>query len=439
MTALDGTTSGLAGLCGRARPELACLGELAAPLVAMVGVVEQVGAGRGIEALGEPTFALDVLAAAGPGADPAVVGRVLDFLRTRTTQQTGAAPTVGSGATTAGVGRRPVTVADAVERYEATALALLAAATREAYTPWLRRLVDTHGPEDPAMVTAGDLKDIIAACVIGVRERGKPGRVTEEMAVCAYRSFWRYLGDKRWATDNVAARLRKPARLESARRGWRPEEAALARHLARGMKGSDPDLNEVTLGLSERLGLRRDEGRTLRISEIDWDRAEAKVHGKGGKIRVVPIPPVFFGVLRAYVETRRPAHVPLALWLRSDEHLLRYKPTATHPEGRRAGPQRVDRIMGNLRRAAPELFPSDELFFHTHRHALGNWCELTYRRSMARRALGHTSNKDSTDFYLGVTLDELAEALTAYEQYLLAADPRHKPDPAACEAQEVAA
>jgi integrase len=413
-------------LCARARPEPACLGELAGPLLAMVGVVEQVGAARGVEALAEPTFALDVLAAAGPGTDPAVVGRVLDFLRARTS-----GPTMPPAAGTAP--RRPVTLAEAVERYRSTVFLLASKSTRRLYGPWLSRLAEAHGSEEPAVVTAGDLKDLIAVYVVAGRERGHVGRVTEEMGIAAYRALWAYLGDKRWVTENVAQRLRKPTRLETSRRGWKPEEAALARHLARGYYRADPLLNEVTLCFSERMALRRSEYTGLRMCDVDWDAAVAKVMGKGSKPRKVPIPPVFFGVLVGFVEQRRPADVTPEAWLRSEEQLLRYKPTRAYPVGRPCAGQRVDRIMTQLRKTAPELFPSDELFLHTHRNALANWCELTYTRTMARRALGHTSKNDATDSYLGVTLEQLTEALTAYEQHVLTGDPHYRPG------QEVAA
>jgi integrase len=312
----------------------------------------------------------------------------------------------------------------------------MSSSAQRLYRPWLARLVDAHGDDDPAAVTAGDLKDLISVYVLATRERGYAGLGTEEVAVTAYRALWTYLGDKRWATENVALRLRKPGRVDNSRRGWKPEEAALARHLARGHKRTDPLLNEVTLCFSERMALRRAEYVGLRMSDIDWDTKVAKVMGKGGKPRKVPIPPVFFSVLATYVEQRRPANVTPETWLRSGEQLLRYKPSARFPAGRPIAHRRVDRVMTRLREAAPELFPADELCLHTHRNAVANWCELTYTRTMARRALGHTSKQDPTDSYLGVTLEQLAEALAAYEQYMLAADPHYKPDPQAIDETE---
>ena len=51
-------------VCQRARPELACLGELGRPLLEIVVVVERLAAGRDVDALADPGFALDVLTAA---------------------------------------------------------------------------------------------------------------------------------------------------------------------------------------------------------------------------------------------------------------------------------------------------------------------------------------------------------------------------------------
>ena len=68
-------TASLGELCQRARPELACLGELGRPLLEVLTVVERRAAGRDGSVLADPVFALDVLTAAGPGTDAAVVGR----------------------------------------------------------------------------------------------------------------------------------------------------------------------------------------------------------------------------------------------------------------------------------------------------------------------------------------------------------------------------
>jgi site-specific recombinase XerD len=311
---------GLVELCARVRPELACLGELGRPLldvVGVVGVVERRGAGRDTAVLADAGFALDVLSAVGPAGDAAVVGRVLEFLRTRAE-----AGPVGSVVTAPSV-----TLAEAVERYERGVLALAAKGTQHTYRTWTRRLVTAYGDRNPESVSAGDLADLIAEHVLAGRsdgERRRSGRGAEENAVAAFRHLWAYLVEKGYATGNVGQRLRKPARAEPRRRGFTTEEAALLRQLARA--GRDPLLDELTLVLPERLGLRRIELCRLRISDMNLDQATVEVWGKGDKDRIMPVPPRLLAMLDEYLEDRRPTHVSRAEWLRSDETLLRRRP-----------------------------------------------------------------------------------------------------------------
>lgn len=49
------------------------------------------------------------------------------------------------------------------------------------------------------------------------------GRVTEETGIAPYRALSAYLGDKRWVTENVAQRLRKPTRLETPAEAGSPK------------------------------------------------------------------------------------------------------------------------------------------------------------------------------------------------------------------------
>lgn len=312
----------LVELCRRARPELACLGELGGPLLAVLGVVERIGAQRDCNALADPGFALDVLAGADGAGDAATVGRVLDFLRLRADTAPVEASAVSPG----------VKLSDAVELYEAGALALMAEGTQFTYRTWTRRLVADHGERDPEEVTAGDLTDLIAKHVLAGRradERRRSGRSAEENAVGAFRHLWGYLVEKHYASANVAMRLRKPARAEPNRRGVTIEEAALLRELAR--HGRDPLLDEVTVTLAERLGLRRIELCRLRLCDFDLSEATVEVWGKGDKYRTLPLPPRLVELLDRYVEDRRPATVSVGRWQRSTEALLRHPPSDSRP------------------------------------------------------------------------------------------------------------
>jgi integrase len=424
--AATGPAVSLPVLCARVRPELGALGDVAVPLLSVLAVVERAGASLSAEALADPGFALDVLTAAGPGVEAATVGRVLDFLRTRAATVTGPA----------GVGvavREALDVAEAVRRYEAGPLAVLAKNTRTGYQAWVRRLAAAHGAEDPAAITAGDLRDLIAMWTVKAREANQDGRGRKArqggktmgaVAVNAFRHLLRYWVEKGWVPANIAAGLTKPALPEPNRRPFRPEEAALVRQLARS-RGRDPLLDEVIVTIAERMGLRRAEVYGLRICDVDLERRVAWVMGKGDKPRDVPIPPVLAGLLERYLEDRRPAGISRDRWRRSSEYLLRSRPTERCPDGRRAGRERPDAIFGALREAAPELFVNRDQSLHCYRHTLGTWIERHYGRKATRAVLGHRGRQEATDYYVYVPLEEQAAMLAAYEGYLLAGDPTH--------------
>jgi integrase/recombinase XerC len=394
------------------------LGDLGTALVATLGVVERAGAGRSADALTDPSFALDVLTLE-PGVDPMLVGRVLDFLRTR------------AGCTSASPGRQrvSVTLADAVASYEAGPLALMAKGTIHTYRTWTRRLVTAHASASPAELTAGDLKDLIARHVLAARrddERRRSGRSAEENAIGAYRHLWTYLTEKGWANDNIALRLTKPARAEPNRRPFQPDEVVLLRHLAMAT-GRDRLLDEVTLTLPERLGLRRIELCRLRLSDLDLTGNEVEVWGKGDKPRTMPLPPALAELLARYVENRRPPGTSPAEWATSKEPLLRRPPTAGFPIGRTAGRRRIEDLFDRLRAAAPQVFAQGDVSLHSYRHAIATFVDARYGRSVTRAVLGHTSRRSATDFYVHVSMDQKAEALTAYENHVLAAELTNRP------------
>ena len=399
----------LTELCQQIRPELACLGELGRPLLDVVAVIEQVGASRTIAALDEPTFALDVLSARG-SHDPKSIGQLLDFLRLR------ADGTPARTTTTAAV-----TVAEAVDLYEGSALALMATGTRSTYRTWTRRLVIEFGDRSPRTLTSGDLTDLIARHVVANRsaeERRRSGRSAEENAVGAFRHLWGYLCDKEYAATNIALGLRKPTRPEPRRRGFTLEEAALLRQLARS--GRDPLLDELTLALPERVGLRRIELGRLRIGDVDLEHRTLEVWGKGDKDRTMPIPPNLLNLIDRYLESRRPPHLSPLEWQRSDEVLLRRPPSPSAPMGRPTSRRRIEDLFVRLQGDAPDLFARGDLSLHSYRHSLGTYIDSTYGRPMTRAALGHTSRRSPTDHYVHVPRERLAEALAHYEERLLA-------------------
>lgn len=403
----------LIDLCQKVRPELVCLGELGHPLLDVVTVVERLAGTSTIEQLAEPAFALDVLAGAGQEADAAVIGRVLDFLR----QRANADPARAAGSLAA------VTIREAVEQYERGAMALMARGSQYTYRTWTRRLAAAYGDRPPGSISAGDLTDLIAQHVVARQteeDRRRTGRAAEENAVGAYRHLWTYLVEKGYAQTNVALKLRKPTRPEPRRRGFTAEEAALLRLLARS--GRDPLLDELTLSLAERLGLRRVELCRVRLSDVNFAKRTVEVWGKGDKYRTMPIPPALFGLIEVYLEDRRPACLSSDEWQQSKEILLRRPPAGSFPLGRAAGRRRIEELFIRLQDHAPDVFGGGDLSLHSYRHALGTFTDARYGRPMTRAVLGHSSRRTPTDHYVHIPIDRVAAVLAEYEEHLLTWD-----------------
>jgi integrase len=146
------------------------------------------------------------------------------------------------------------------------------------------------------------------------------------------------------------------------------------------------------------------------------------VRGKLDKERELPMPPGLTEVVTRYVEDRRPRGMSLEAWLASEEVLLRRPPSARFPLGRPSGRRRIEVLWRRLRDLAPDVFVRGDISPHSYRHAVGTFVDQRYDRAATRAILGHTSKNSVTDIYIHVPMERRAEALCAYEDYVLAAE-----------------
>jgi len=65
-----------------------------------------------------------------------------------------------------------------------------------------------------------------------------------------------------------------------------------------------------------RLGLRVGEVAALRLDDVDWTAGEILIHGKGGRIDRLPLPPDVGAAVAAYVRRSRPRTDSRVLFLR---------------------------------------------------------------------------------------------------------------------------
>jgi integrase/recombinase XerD len=161
-----------------------------------------------------------------------------------------------------------------------------------------------------------------------------------------------------------------------------------------------PERDEAMFALLIAGGLRIGEVISLEIGDcyLDDDPPRLRVNGKGGKIRVVPIPPEAVARLNVYLETRdlrSPRH--------SDEPLL------LRPDGRSMTRSAADyAIRGWFRRAGRT--PPKGALAHSFRHTyatmlIDNGASLPE----VQQLLGH-ADLATTQAYLGVTAKGLTDA-----------------------------
>lgn len=170
-------------------------------------------------------------------------------------------------------------------------------------------------------------------------------------------------------------------------------------------------LDEMIIVLELLHGLRRVEVIRLRLKDIHFDRGYIDIRGKGragGKLRSVPMHPDFRKTYDRWMEERKTL-VDQAEQNRKDDRLLVYLKgkSLRHYEELKGGA--IDNHVAEL---------SDRLGFHFSNHTL----RRTFGRELFRSGVsivviatifGH-SNTSTTMKYLGLTLDDMTEAMERF-------------------------
>jgi integrase len=168
---------------------------------------------------------------------------------------------------------------------------------------WLPELV---GQSLPAL-SAGQVADYVLGWTAGPGRRrghGDPARAAFAAAVPARR------GHVRWPlAAPVPAGRRRPASVGAPR-------AASGAHVRAVLADCDRDSaagrrDYAILLTMARLALRAGEVAHLRLDESNWRAGEVRVHGKGGRLDVLPLPADVGEAMAAYLLHARPATAPV--------------------------------------------------------------------------------------------------------------------------------
>jgi integrase/recombinase XerC/integrase/recombinase XerD len=191
----------------------------------------------------------------------------------------------------------------ALETWERWLVARSAAPkTRRAYLADLTQLAEWAGAHDLAPEDIDHKRLRLFAGVLS--ERGA-SKATVARKLASTRSFYRHLVDRGELEASPADLVASPKRDQYLPRVLKEDDVAA---LLDSIPASTPlELRDRAIfELAYATGLRAEELTTLDVGDADFDAEELRVHGKGGKERVVPIGEQAWRTLNTYLERGRP-------------------------------------------------------------------------------------------------------------------------------------
>jgi integrase len=221
---------------------------------------------------------------------------------------------------------------------------------------------------------------------------GDAAPATRRNRLAIVKSFFRFCVDERGLASNPADKIKPPPKANVERQAYAPDVIDALRDAQEKLR------DQIAVQLLGRLALRKNELRLLRLGDFDLGRGTVKVHGKGGKVVVLPLG---FKALKGDLEVSLVGRDP-------GEYLL-------HPRHNPMQPMDPSTehywFKGCLKRAGlPETMKLHEL-----RHsAADNLWRKTGNLTMAQQLLRHESPA-TTAGYLHPTRDDLEAALQGLE------------------------
>ena len=174
--------------------------------------------------------------------------------------------------------------------------------TRHAYLADVKRLAEWASAQDLA---PEDLDHKRLRLFAGVLSERGASKATVARKLASARSFYRHLVDRGELEASPADLVASPKREQYLPRVLKEQDVAA---LLDSIPASTPlELRDRAIfEVAYATGLRAEELTSLDIGDADFDSEELRVHGKGGKERVVPIGEQAWRTLNAYLERGRP-------------------------------------------------------------------------------------------------------------------------------------
>jgi len=273
---------------------------------------------------------------------------------------------------------------DLLERMEKDLrLAGKAERTVEAYTGAVRRLVRKTGKPLDA-IEEGDVREYLLDMV-----EARVARGTFSINLCGIRFLWKDTMGRDWKIFGLA----KP-------RYDKKLPVVLSRdEVWRILDEVTIPVYRVCLTTIYACGLRLLEGATLQIPQIDSDRMQLHIHGKGGRDRLPPLPRGTLEMLRGFWRTHR---CPIWLFPAPTRKGLK------HSLETEAGPVNRSSLQGAFRRARDKAGIRKKAHIHTLRHSYAtHLLEDGVNLRLIQKYLGHSSVR-TTQIYTHLTREVCA-------------------------------
>ncbi len=258
--------------------------------------------------------------------------------------------------------------------------------TLDSYETTLSRLAYDFAHCELPELTTDDLRGFLD------EHWGESSPDTRRQRLAAVKSFYRWAGNERNLDVNPIEKVKPPKRKSTDRQAYAPD-------VIDQLRDAQPSLrDQIGVQLLGRLGLRRNELRLLQIGDFDRTRGTVRVHGKGGKVAIMPLG---FKSLKRDLEV----HV---VGRGGEDYLI-------HPKLDVSRPMSPAGIHYWFKRCLDRAGLPQTIKLHELRHsAADNLWRRSGNLTLAQRLLRHESPA-TTAGYLHPLLDDLEAALEALD------------------------
>ena len=165
----------------------------------------------------------------------------------------------------------------------------------KSYLDWVKR-----SRVDPFRVTHAEVRGYLAEM-----SRARYSTATMNRRLSSVRDLYRWLVEEGVTTEDAAAAIVSPKRAKTLPRTLTGEEAERLLEACDGLDAKDVR-DRAFLELLYATGARISEVSKLDVRDVDLDRRQVRLEGKGSKTRIVPIYEIAAERVRSYVLEARP-------------------------------------------------------------------------------------------------------------------------------------